>query len=51
MKTFLLFAILFCSSIENHGVYICTGPNAYAYHKKKHVEVFDIALEKLKKLV
>lgn len=57
MKTFLLFAILFCSSIENHGVYICTGPNAYAYHKTKTCrglrhctgEIKEISLAQAKK--
>jgi hypothetical protein len=57
MKTFLLFAILFCSSIEKHGVYICTGPNAYAYHKTKTCrglrhctgEIKEISLAQAKK--
>lgn len=35
MKTFLLFTMLFCSSVGSQGVYICTGPTAYAYHKTK----------------
>lgn len=57
MKTFILFAILFCSSVGSQGVYVCTGPTAYAYHKTKACrglrrctgEIKKISLEQAKK--
>lgn len=57
MKAIILSLLLLCTSISPTHVYICTGPNAYAYHKTNTCkglrrckgEIKEISLEEAKK--
>ena len=57
MKAIILSLLFLCLNISSKHVYICTGPNAYAYHKTKTCrglrhctgEIKEISLAQAKK--
>lgn len=57
MKVIIISLLFLCPSISSKHVYICTGPNAYAYHKTKNCrgllhctgEIKEISLAQAKK--
>lgn len=57
MKVIIISLLFLCPSISSKHVYICTGPNAYAYHKVNSCkglrrckgDIKEISLEQAKK--